>query len=74
MAEVMTVNQFAKWAGVAPHVIRYYARIGLLKPRRSASGYKLFAAAPAAMVNRPVPRCSKSSTNTSTKTAAHWVR
>lgn len=47
MAEVMTVNQFAKRAGVAPHVIRYYARIGLLKPRRSGSGYKLFAAADA---------------------------
>ncbi len=46
MAEVMTVNQFAKRAGVTPHVIRYYTRIGLLKPcRQSGSDYKLFAAA-----------------------------
>ncbi len=45
MVEMMTVNQFAKRAGVAPHVIRYYARIGLLKPRRSGSGYKLFTVA-----------------------------
>ena len=46
MAEVMTVSQFAKRAGVVPHVIRYYTRIGLLKPRRqSGSDYKLFTAA-----------------------------
>ncbi len=46
MAETMTVSQFAKRAGVAPHVIRYYTRIGLLKPRRqSGSDYKLFTAA-----------------------------
>lgn len=46
MAEMMTVSQFAKRADVAPHVIRYYARIGLLKPRRqSGSDYKLFTAA-----------------------------
>lgn len=39
----MIVNELAKVAGVAPHVVRYYTRIGLLKPERNHSnGYKLF--------------------------------
>lgn len=43
MAKVMTVNEFAKRAGVTPHVVRYYTRIGLLQPSGySNSGYKLF--------------------------------
>lgn len=38
-----TVVAAARAAGVAPHVVRYYARIGLLKPRRDPhNGYKLF--------------------------------
>jgi MerR family Zn(II)-responsive transcriptional regulator of zntA len=38
-----TVVEAARAAGVAPHVVRYYARIGLLKPRRDPqNGYKLF--------------------------------
>jgi len=38
-----TVVATARAAGVAPHVVRYYARIGLLKPRRDPhNGYKLF--------------------------------
>ncbi len=42
-ARAMTVNELAKSAGVAPHVVRYYARIGLLKPTRNPeNGYKLF--------------------------------
>ncbi len=39
----MIVNELAKRAGVEPHVVRYYTRIGLLKPKRDrCNGYKLF--------------------------------
>lgn len=39
----MTVFELAKKSGVAAHVIRYYARIGLLHPTyHSRNGYKLF--------------------------------
>jgi len=38
-----TVAEAAARAGVAPHVVRYYARIGLLRPGRNpANGYRLF--------------------------------
>ena len=40
---MMTVNQLSKRGSVAPHVIRYYSRIGLLNPaRHPENGYKLF--------------------------------
>jgi DNA-binding transcriptional MerR regulator len=40
----MTVIEIAQRAEVAPHVVRYYARIGMLKPsRHQDNGYKLFA-------------------------------
>jgi DNA-binding transcriptional MerR regulator len=39
----MTVNELARRARVAPHVVRYYARIGLLRAvRQPGSGYRLF--------------------------------
>ena len=39
----MKVTEFAKRAGVAPDVVRYYVREGLLAPTRNPSnGYKLF--------------------------------
>ena len=39
----MIVNELAKRAGIKPHVVRYYTRIGLLKPWRDRNnGYKLF--------------------------------
>ena len=39
----MTVNEVAKKAEVAPDTVRYYARLGLLKPERNPdNGYKLF--------------------------------
>lgn len=42
--ENMTVTALARSSEVAPHVVRYYARIGLLSPARdSNNGYKLFA-------------------------------
>lgn len=40
----MTVKEIAKRSGVSPNVIRYYTRIGLLKPMRSPrNGYKQYA-------------------------------
>lgn len=42
--ENLTVTQLAHSSEVAPHVVRYYTRIGLLSPKRdSKNGYKLFA-------------------------------
>jgi DNA-binding transcriptional MerR regulator len=39
----MTVNELANLAGVTPHAVRYYARIGLLKPTRNKrNGYQQF--------------------------------
>ena len=39
----MLVNQLARRAQVSPHVVRYYSRIGLLKPIRDpVNGYKRF--------------------------------
>lgn len=39
----MTVSELAQRAAVTPSVVRYYARIGLLKPARHPdSGYKQF--------------------------------
>jgi len=40
---MMTVSEFSVRGGVAPHVIRFYSRIGLLNPARHPdNGYKLF--------------------------------
>lgn len=39
----MRVQELADRARVAPHVVRYYARIGLLRPRRDVgNGYRQF--------------------------------
>jgi DNA-binding transcriptional MerR regulator len=44
----MTVNELAKQAEVSPGVVRFYARIGLLKPvRHSGNRYRLFSDADA---------------------------
>ena len=43
---MMTVSQLSRRGGVEPHVVRYYARIGLLVPARHPdNGYKLFSRA-----------------------------
>ncbi len=43
MKRVMTVKQLAQAAGMAPHTVRYYVRLGLLRPARDpVNGYKLF--------------------------------
>ena len=40
---MMTVSQLSKRSGIAPHVVRYYSRIGLLMPARHPdNGYQLF--------------------------------
>ena len=40
---MFTVNELAVSAAAPPQVVRYYARIGLLKPRRhQENGYRLF--------------------------------
>lgn len=39
----MIVNELAKKVGITPNIVRYYVRIGLLKPKRDHSnGYKQF--------------------------------
>jgi DNA-binding transcriptional MerR regulator len=39
----MIVSELAQQAGIPAHVVRYYTRIGLLKPsRHPENGYKLF--------------------------------
>ena len=38
----LTVNDLARQAGVSPHTVRYYDRVGFLPtPPRSPSGYRL---------------------------------
>lgn len=45
---MMTVTEFSRRSDVAPHVVRYYTRIGLLQPaRHPENGYKLFTRADA---------------------------
>lgn len=40
---MMTVSELSRQGRVAPHVVRYYSRIGLLSPSRHPdNGYKLF--------------------------------
>lgn len=36
------VHQFAQLAGVTVKALRHYDRLGLLKPRRSGTGYRLY--------------------------------
>ena len=40
----MTVNRLARLSNTSPYAVRYYTRIGLLKPRRNMqNGYKMYA-------------------------------
>ncbi|MFQ5755907.1 MAG: MerR family transcriptional regulator [Acidiferrobacterales bacterium] len=40
---MMTVSEISRRGKVAPHVVRYYSRIGLLSPaRHPENGYKLY--------------------------------
>lgn len=42
MAKLYRIHEFAERAGVTPKALRHYERLGLLKPARSASGYRLY--------------------------------
>ncbi len=40
---MLTIHELAKRSGVAPHVVRYYVRIGLIQPAaQKENGYRLF--------------------------------
>lgn len=39
----MNIGQVSEKSGIAPKTIRYYEDIGLIKPARSANGYRDFA-------------------------------
>lgn len=40
---MLTVNELAKQGHAAPHVVRYYVRIGLIQPTgQKGNGYRLF--------------------------------
>lgn len=40
---MITVNALSKHSGVSAHTLRYYSRIGLLKPKRHpGNGYRVF--------------------------------
>ena len=45
MSELYKAREFASLAGVTVRTLHYYDRIGLLKPRRSSSGYRLYSLA-----------------------------
>jgi len=39
----MTVTELANRSGTSPHAVRYYTRLGLLKPERNpGNGYRLY--------------------------------
>ena len=40
----MTVGEVSKLAGITVRTLQYYDRIGLLCPRRSDSGYRMYSA------------------------------
>lgn len=39
----MTIGEIAAQTGLAPKTIRYYEDIGLIRPKRTANGYRVFA-------------------------------
>jgi DNA-binding transcriptional MerR regulator len=42
--ESLTVGELARDAGVSPQILRHYERLGLLRPRRTPSGYRVYSA------------------------------
>ena len=46
----MTAAELAKMSNVAPHVVRYYTRLGLLRPGCNPNGYKVYEQADAERV------------------------
>ncbi|HUH63395.1 MAG TPA: MerR family transcriptional regulator [Terracidiphilus sp.] len=43
MSKLYRIHQFAQAAGVTGKALRHYERLGLLKPRRTDAGYRLYA-------------------------------
>ncbi|WPD18325.1 heavy metal-responsive transcriptional regulator [Thermaerobacter composti] len=39
---MMRIGEAARQAGVSPHALRYYESLGLIRCRRSGSGYRLY--------------------------------
>lgn len=44
-SDALTINEAAETTGWSARMLRYIESIGLVEPRRSASGYRLFGAA-----------------------------
>jgi DNA-binding transcriptional MerR regulator len=42
MSRLYKIREFADLAGVTVRTLHHYDRIGLLKPRRSRAGYRLY--------------------------------
>ncbi|KWX02337.1 MerR family transcriptional regulator [Carbonactinospora thermoautotrophica] len=40
--DALTIQEAAETTGWSPRMLRYIERIGLIEPRRSASGYRLY--------------------------------
>src|ERR687890_677544 len=38
----LTINEAAETTGWSPRMLRYVERVGLVEPRRSGSGYRLY--------------------------------
>src|SRR5689334_6171141 len=41
-ARTYRVSEFARLSGVTPRALRHYDRLGLLKPQRTAAGYRVY--------------------------------
>src|SRR4029078_10862040 len=40
--DALTINEAAETTGWSPRMLRYVERVGLVEPRRSESGYRLY--------------------------------
>jgi DNA-binding transcriptional MerR regulator len=40
--DALTINEAAEITGWSPRMLRYVERVGLVEPKRSASGYRLY--------------------------------
>jgi MerR family copper efflux transcriptional regulator len=43
--DALTINEAAETTGWSPRMLRYVERVGLVAPRRSGAGYRLYGAA-----------------------------
>src|SRR6478735_7263270 len=42
MTDGLTINEAAETSGWSPRMLRYLERVGLIEPRRTGSGYRIF--------------------------------